>query len=57
MELWKSPVEGGVRQRGERVARLETFADAAFALGIVMPVLGIRYAGRVEALAAQREGR
>ena len=39
MELSKLPVEGGVRQRGEQVTRLETFVDAAFAFAVTLLVV------------------
>ena len=39
MELSKLPVEGGVRQRGEQVTRLETFVDAAFAFAMTLLVV------------------
>ncbi len=39
MDLSKLPVEGGVRQRGEQVTRLETFVDAAFAFAMTLLVV------------------
>ena len=39
MDLSKLPVEGGVRQRGEQVTRLETFVDAAFAFAVTLLVV------------------
>ena len=39
MDLSKLPVEGGVRQRGEHVTRLETFVDAAFAFAMTLLVV------------------
>lgn len=39
MHLSKLPVEGGVRQRGEQVTRLETFVDAAFAFAMTLLVV------------------
>ena len=37
MDLSKLPVDGGVRQRGDQVTRLETFVDAAFAFAVTEP--------------------
>jgi len=39
MDLSKLPVDGGVRQRGEQVTRLETFVDAAFAFAMTLLVV------------------
>ncbi|QDA57664.1 TMEM175 family protein [Thermomonas aquatica] len=39
MDLSKLPVDGGVRQRGEQVTRLETFVDAAFAFAVTLLVV------------------
>ena len=39
MDLSKLPVEGGVRQRGQQVTRLETFVDAAFAFAMTLLVV------------------
>jgi len=39
MDLSTLPVEGGVRQRGEQVTRLETFVDAAFAFAMTLLVV------------------
>lgn len=39
MDLSRLPVEGGVRQRGEQVTRLETFVDAAFAFAMTLLVV------------------
>src|SRR5690606_9001250 len=39
MDLSDLPVEGGVRQRGEQVTRLETFVDAAFAFAVTLLVV------------------
>jgi uncharacterized membrane protein len=39
MDLSRLPVEGGVRQRGEQVTRLETFVDAAFAFAVTLLVV------------------
>jgi uncharacterized membrane protein len=39
MDLSQLPVEGGVRQRGEQVTRLETFVDAAFAFAVTLLVV------------------
>lgn len=39
MDLSGLPVEGGVRQRGEQVTRLETFVDAAFAFAVTLLVV------------------
>lgn len=39
MDLSKLSVEGGVRQRGEQVTRLETFVDAAFAFAMTLLVV------------------
>ena len=39
MDLSKLPVDGGVRQRGDQVTRLETFVDAAFAFAVTLLVV------------------
>ena len=39
MDLSELPVNGGVRQRGEQVTRLETFVDAAFAFAMTLLVV------------------
>ena len=39
MDLSELPVNGGVRQRGEQVTRLETFVDAAFAFAVTLLVV------------------
>ncbi len=39
MDLSHLPVEGGVRQRGDQVTRLETFVDAAFAFAVTLLVV------------------
>lgn len=39
MDLSDLPIEGGVRQRGEQVTRLETFVDAAFAFAVTLLVV------------------
>jgi len=39
MNLSELPVEGGVRQRGLQVTRLETFVDAAFAFAVTLLVV------------------
>lgn len=39
MDLSKLSVDGGVRQRGEQVTRLETFVDAAFAFAVTLLVV------------------
>ena len=39
MDLSELPVEGGVRQRGVQVTRLETFVDAAFAFAVTLLVV------------------
>ena len=39
MDLSQLPVEGGVRQRGQQVTRLETFVDAAFAFAMTLLVV------------------
>lgn len=39
MDLSSLPIEGGVRQRGQQVTRLETFVDAAFAFAVTLLVV------------------
>lgn len=39
MDLSHLPVDGGVRQRGVQVTRLETFVDAAFAFAVTLLVV------------------
>jgi len=39
MDLSTLPIDGGVRQRGEQVTRLETFVDAAFAFAMTLLVV------------------
>ena len=39
MDLSGLPVDGGVRQRGVQVTRLETFVDAAFAFAVTLLVV------------------
>jgi hypothetical protein len=41
MDLSKLPVEGGVRQCGEQVTRLETSVDAAFAFAVPAALRGL----------------